>query len=249
MICIWCKSDFPKLSKEHIIPEALGCPDEFILSDVACERCNNKLGTTVDVALIKQFEVQKFLLGIAGKRGKRPTVKSWAALNGCYEEGSPVLEINAGPNSVESSGKRLPAAGKGNGIYDAWVKPEEGRYGFKQEFGNAPLFLPALYKIGLNAIGYYLGTEVAASAAYDHVRSFVLRQTGAKPLTVAMEAPENHPIVCRVSGPIMKAGRSYPMFQVVIFGIYFLLDMDPDQRSLRDLRGAATMTDTPFFVF
>ena len=26
MICIWCLNDFPKLSLEHGIPEALGCP-------------------------------------------------------------------------------------------------------------------------------------------------------------------------------------------------------------------------------
>lgn len=55
MICIWCLNDFPKLSLEHGIPEALSCPPDLELRDTTCAGCNNRLGT-IDQALLKSFE-------------------------------------------------------------------------------------------------------------------------------------------------------------------------------------------------
>ncbi|PHR02538.1 MAG: hypothetical protein COB31_06315 [Erythrobacter sp.] len=63
VICIWCLNDFPKLSLEHGIPEALGCPPDLELRDTTCAECNNRLGT-IDQALLKSFEAISVMYGV-----------------------------------------------------------------------------------------------------------------------------------------------------------------------------------------
>ena len=130
-----------------------------------------------------------------------------------------------------------------------WTAPDGSELGFSQDFGNDSRFLPAIYKIGLNLVAKNFGPEVAASAEYDHIRAFVRQEAGALPLTVAMEAPDNETKGTGNPRLITKAGRAYPMFQVEILGIFFLIDMAPDQAMLRDLRGAATLMNQPLYVF
>lgn len=249
MICIWCKANLPKLSREHIIPEALGCPDEFSRDDIACQNCNSKLGREVDPSLIKPFEILKFNLGILGKRKQQPKVSGWAAVAGYHKDGDRILAINAGKKAVKDGVRKLVPAHRTNGISDAWIKPEEGRLGFKQDFGGDPKFVRGLYKVGLNAVAYYLGAEVAAGADYDHIRTFVLGDKGAKPFKATMDAHENFSFASGISGPMMKEGYAYPAFEVVLLGIRFHLDMAPDQEALRDLQRHASVNGIPLLVF
>ncbi|WP_377513293.1 HNH endonuclease [Octadecabacter sp. R77987] len=248
MICIWCKSDHTTLSKEHAIPEALGCPPQLILDDVACKTCNNSFGK-VDHALVKQFEIISVMLGVRRKGKRPPTIDSWSAISSEHCADGPHIYINRGPGDIAANGKKLRPARRSNGIEDAWIKPEDSKMGFSQQFGNDPLFLPSLYKIGLNLVAYNFGAETAASPQYDHVRAFVRSEKGASFLKVAMDAVPTQTATNRVSGPITKNGRAYPMFQVTLLGVTFLLDMAPDQPCLRDLRGAATMMGEKLYVF
>lgn len=247
MICIWCKKDFPKLSLEHAIPEGLACPPELELRNVACTRCNNGLSRT-DHALLKQFEAITVMYGIRRKKGRPPTIDSWQPIRSRQAPDGPHISINGGPGLVEDHGKTLRPASKANGITDVWVEPGSGQMGFTQQFGNDRRFLPALYKIGLNLVAKHLGPGEAASDRYDHVRSFVRGERGARVLTAAMDTQT-------VSGPVTEAavvakpGRAYPMFRVTILGITFLLDMAPDQSSLRDIQGAAMLHGDPLYIF
>jgi hypothetical protein len=247
MICIWCKNDFAKLSLEHGIPEGLACPPDLELRDVACTACNNGL-SRVDRALLKQFEALTVMYGVPRKRGRSPTINSWQAIRSSQRPDGPHISINGGPGIVEAEGRPLRPASKANGITDVWVKPETGQLGFSQEFGNDPLFLPALYKIGLNLVAKHFGAAEAASDRYDHVRAFVLRHPGAVMLTAALA---DNSIFAPVTEAAVftKPGRPFPMFRVTILGVTFLLDMAPDQVSLRDLRGAAMLHDEPFYLF
>lgn len=248
MICIWCKTDYPSLSIEHAIPEALGCPPELVLENVACAECNNALGK-VDHALLKQFEIFSVMLGVRRKGKRRPTIDSWSAITSEHRADGNHIYLNGGPGVVEANGKRLRPAKKSNGIKDTWVKPEEGKMGFSQQFGNDPLFLPSLYKIGLNLVAFHFGAATAASSGYDHVRAFVRSKVNAPFLNAAMDTNIDPSGVHRVSRPIMKNGRDYPMFELQLLGVLFLLDMAPDQPCLRDLRGAATLTNEKLYVF
>jgi hypothetical protein len=79
MICIWCQKEFERLSIEHGIPQALGCPDALVMRDVICARCNTALGM-VDQALLKQFEVFTVLCGVPREKGRRPTIDNWRSI-------------------------------------------------------------------------------------------------------------------------------------------------------------------------
>ena len=70
MICIWCRKDYASLSREHIIPEALGGNEQVVLRDAVCASCNNGLAT-IDRALVKQFEIIAFMFGVRGKNRKK----------------------------------------------------------------------------------------------------------------------------------------------------------------------------------
>lgn len=233
------------------MPDALGCPKGLILNDVACVECNSKLGREVDSGLVKQFEMITVMQGVRRKKGRRPTIASWAALTGTHTTVGPEIHLNAGPGVVEAMGKKLHPANKSNGISDVWMKRDGDKLaiGFSQVFGDDTRFLPALFKIGLNLVAYFFGPQVAADKAYDHIRRFVFRQEGVPALTVAMEMPEGSQKGTGNPKMFTKEGRDYPMFQIEILGVFFLLDMSPDQSMLRDLRGAATLMDQPLYVF
>ena len=162
-----------------------------------------------------------------------------------------MIHLNGGPATIEAAGKKLHPAHKSNGITNTWVKADGVRLsiGFTQDFGNDPGFLPAVFKIGLNLVAYFRGPEVAASEEYDHIRAFVWGEPHASSLTVAMDAPEGAKKGTGNPREYTKEGRPYPIFQVEILGIFFLIDMAPDQSMLRDLRGAATLMGQPLYVF
>jgi hypothetical protein len=240
MICIWCRNEFERLSTEHGIPEALGCPEDLVLRNVTCVNCNNALGT-VDQALLKQFEVATVVYGVPRKGGRRPTIDSWRAISSKHSATGQHIFLNAGPQIVEAEGKRLHPAAKSNGIFDTWIEPEAGRLGFSQQFGNDPRFVRALYKIGLNLIARHYGVAEAADTRYEHIRAFVWGRPDAPALRAAMETTQTLGPLTGASTPIAKDGRDFPLFSVTILGLMFLIDMSPQQPGLRDLEAAATV--------
>jgi hypothetical protein len=240
MPCIWCKKEPKSYSREHCIPEALGCPQDLILHEVACAPCNNGLGF-LDQALLKQFEIMAFTLGVPRKGGRAPSVDSWAAVRGWHDDGGPQLAVNGGPGDVSEQGQRLRAASKQNGISDIWVKSETAQMGFKQQFGNDRRFVPALYKIALNLVAKYFGSGVAAGSDYDHIRQFVRQDRAAPAMRALFSLALDGPIATYASGPQEKAGRAMPLFAVTILGLTFLLDLAADQPGLRDLHGCAML--------
>jgi len=245
MVCIWGKNEITRPAEEHAIPESLGCPPDLIRTDIACRSCNNKLGI-VDQALLKQFEGFTVMYGIPRKGGRPPTIDGWRAIASEQRADGPHIYINAGPGMIEARGKRLHPAAQSNGIHDVWMDPEAGRLGYKQVFGDDPRFIPALYKIGLNLVAIHFGSEVAARESYDHIRALVLGKGQAPNMSVLMSASTNGAFTA-ASGPILKPGRLYPMFQVQILGVWFLLDLDPDQRGLRDIQSASILHSEPLF--
>lgn len=247
MICIWCKKDFAKLSLEHAIPEGLACPPELELRDVACTRCNNGL-SQVDRALIKQFEMLTVMYGVPRKKARAPMINSWQAIRSEQRKDGPHIHINGGPGAVEASGQPLQPASKANGVTDVWMKPETGQLGFSLQFGNDRRFLPALYKIGLNLVAKQFGASAAASERYDHIRAFVRMEPDAPSLTAILDRSHiNGPVTAATL--ISKPDRAYVAFRVTILGVSFVLDMAPDQPTLRDFRGAATLHGETLYVF
>ncbi|MBB4099379.1 HNH endonuclease [Sphingomonas kyeonggiensis] len=240
--CIWCKRPVRKANVEHILPDSLGCPPDFVLRGCVCMACNNGLGH-VDQALLRQFEIIAFMHGVRRKGGRPPVINNWAAIRGHYGATGPEIFINAGPQTVEALGKNLHAASSRNGIHavtndDSRIVGQESQISFKQEFGREPKLRRAIYKVAFGTLAFHLGAAEALRDAYDPVRAFVRKGQGDFDVLMMSggEMGESH-YFCQ---PIMPEGCTMPILDIAIFGVSFGLDLDPEQKGLAQMRERLT---------
>ncbi len=75
MNCLFCRSDGPFRTQEHIIPESLG-NDDLILAGHVCDSCQNYFGKEVESYVLGKtsFAVWRAMLGIRTKSGVFPRV-------------------------------------------------------------------------------------------------------------------------------------------------------------------------------
>lgn len=241
--CIWCKKPVRKQNEEHILPDALGCPPTFVLNDCVCIACNNGLGH-VDRALIHQFEIIAFMNGVPRKGGKPPMIDGWTGVRGRVGRSGPEIHINAGPQTVTSFGANLNAASRRSGIHDITMGPrvvgEQCELGFRQEFGREPKLRRALYKVGLGTLAFHLGAAEALRDCYDPVRAFVRKGEGEfDVLMLAEQAEQGH----FFGYPAILPGCDVPVIELAVFGVWFAVDLDPDQKALSCMREALTRRD------
>lgn len=224
-------------SVEHIIPDALGCPDHFILKSCVCKSCNNGLGY-IDQALINDFAIVAFMVGIPGKGGKPPSITTWSPVASNYENGEKQLHLNADKQPVIAAGKNLKPATRSTGITNVTFDNKNGQaeVRFTQDFGKSPRFFRALMKVALGAVALYLGPEIAASPQYNAVREFVL--TGKGSFRALLVSPNDAP---GYSLTILPPAEScdYEMAAINILGVTLLVDFDPDQKGLACVQSAA----------
>jgi hypothetical protein len=240
--CIWCKRPVRKANVEHILPDSLGCPPDFVLRDCVCMACNNGLGH-VDQALLRQFEIIAFVHGIRRKGGRPPVINNWAAIRGRHGPTGPEIFINAGPQTVEALGRNLHAASPRNGIHAVTndgprIVGQQSRISFSQEFGREPKFRRAVYKVAFGTLAYHLGAAEALRNVYDPVRAFVRKGHGDFDVLMMSggDMAEAH-YFCR---PIIPEGCILPVLDIAIFGINFGLDLDPEQAGLAQMRARLT---------
>lgn len=184
--CIWCKTPNNSKAIEHIIPEALGCPDEFIFSDgTVCERCNNKLGH-IDRAVIDEYDLILFQHGVPRKKGRSPAVRSRGNFIADYDqEGKKFMAINMNRDSVEGPDGSKIAGFKNsernvNGSFEPIGKA--GRISYSITFGKPKKFRRGIVKIAFSSIAYFLGSNQLLSSEYDGIRRFVKSGYGDRPI-------------------------------------------------------------------
>lgn len=103
MLCIWHKDESKEIDQAHIIPEALGCPENLVLRNgEECKNCNNRLAY-IDRALIDSFDVLRFHVGQPTKKGKPPQVTGRPNVFASFDKHGPIIEVNFG-----KSKKRTP---------------------------------------------------------------------------------------------------------------------------------------------
>lgn len=226
--CLWCGATRYAPSREHIVPEALGCPEALVLTEGVCERCNNGLGH-VDQALVRQFEVQTVMNGIRRKKGKPPTISGWGPLRGKHGPEGPSIHLNAGPGDVMLDGRPLKALGGETGIHSFSMTRDgpEAIIRFSMDIGRDPKLLRALYKIGLEMVALYHGPAVALETRFDRARAFVTNGCGLfDALILDAETGGDHQFVAPFAeGDSMLA-------PIALFGVGFILDLTPMQPGL-----------------
>jgi hypothetical protein len=238
--CIWCKRPVRRQNIEHILPDSLGCPSHFVLKDCVCISCNNGLGH-VDQALLRDFEIIAFTLGVRRKGGRPPSINNWRGIRGRYGANGPEMCLNAGPQTVQAFGQNLHAASPRHGIQDISVGPlqigQRSEIKFEQQFGKDPKFRRAVHKVALGALAYFRGAVEALRDAYDPARAFVRKDVGDfDVLMMGGSADQNH---CFYP-PAVLPGCSLPVVEMAIFGVSFAVDLDPNQRGLDLMRERLT---------
>jgi len=241
--CIWCKRPVRRKNVEHILPESLGCPPQFVLNDCVCIPCNNGLGH-VDQALLREFEIIAFTLGVPRKGGRPPVIGSWRGIRAGHGLNGPEIHLNAGPQTVEAFGSNLHAASVRSGISGiSATRVGTGRQSeirFSQMFGADPKFRRAVYKVAFGALAYFLGADEALRDIYDPVRAFVRKGLGSFDVLMMGGATDHDHAFYP---PVILPGCELPMFEMAIFGVSFAVDLDPAQRGLALMRGRLTDRD------
>lgn len=231
--CIWCTKPVRKANVEHIMPDALGCPSHFVLRDTVCIGCNNGLGH-VDQALLRQFEIIAFMMGVPRKDGRPPLINQWGPIRGRYTPTGPEIHLNAGPGTVASFGKNLPAASARNGITGISMEPrvvgERSEVSFNVEFGNEPKFSRAVHKVALGSVAFFAGADEALSSRFDPVRAFVRKGIGQFDVLMMGGTIGRHH---QFGPPVQLEGHALPLVEMEILGIAFAVDLDPAQQALQ----------------
>lgn len=224
--CIWCK-EVGTHSVEHIFPEALGCPPEFVLTGgVVCRACNNGLAH-LDRAVIDDFDVIAYLSNVPRKRGRPPKVQNRGNMIGTKGPGGNEISINMESYSVIAhDGTRLGPFKNSSRNIQASIKPDGpvAEVSFKTPIGQNPKFVRGIVKIALSSLAYFLGGETALSDEFDPVRTFVLTGKDNRPILLMKSTSTNYH---NYASPPFKSetGEYVVGFRLAV--IEFIVDLSP----------------------
>ena len=236
--CIWCKRSDRKPSIEHIIPEALGCPSEFVLKrgEVCC-KCNNHLAQ-LDQAVIDDLDFLAYMNGIPRKRGRAPEIRSRGNVIGTYESGQPSVFINMESHPIMTHlGDRLGAYGRSaRNVNTAMEKIGDfAKISFGIEIGKNPKFARGLVKIAFSSLAWYIGAGSLAHDAFNPVRRFVTKGDGFRPIILCTDG--DHSYRNQVWGPYRSPEGYYSMtFRLSSFHVW--VDLSPECTSFPTIRDA-----------
>ncbi len=179
--CIWCLGPAKSDHQEHIIPEAIGCPDGFVLpGTVVCRKCNNGLAH-LDKAVVEEFDFLVFMAGVPRKKGRPPIVKSRGNVVASVESTGPTYTFNMEAHSVPAhDGSTLaPFRGSRRNIRAKFSRDgNAATVSFAQPFGDNPKFVRGLTKIAFSSLAYFLGAPLARDSIFNPIRNFVLFGSG-----------------------------------------------------------------------
>lgn len=228
-ICIWCKQSNRAKSIEHIIPEAMGCPENFVLKNgEVCQSCNNKLGI-LDQSVINAFDLTIFMADIPRKRGKKPTVNSRGNMIAQWINGEQYISINMDPISVTLPwGTRVGPYGKSARNVSATFKKDRGlaKISFQLTIGDDPKFIRGIYKIAFESIAYFLGPRELLNPWSDEIRRFVLNGEGQRRLV--MLSPQEIRYHHRIDPPLRQIDSSGYVMRMQLAYVNFLADLTDD---------------------
>jgi hypothetical protein len=189
-VCIWCKKKGEN-SIEHIVPEALGCPEGFILDDFSvCKKCNNGLGH-LDQTLVDAFDIFSFLHGIRRKGNRPPEITNRGNMIAQILSDGPELFFNMDTRAKNIKGGKHLAGFRGAERNIAAKFQQEGGeliVNFSVEFGRYPKFSRGITKIAFSSLAFFIGRDAAIAPEFDPVRAYINKGVGKRPVIFAKGA-------------------------------------------------------------
>ncbi len=228
--CIWCSGIAKGRHIEHIIPQALGCPTNFVLTGTTvCLKCNNGLAH-LDRAVSDEFDFLTFLAGVPRKKGRPPVISSRGNVHGSHKSNNPTITFNMERHAmVAHDGSRVAAYGGSDRNVNAQfnkIDEKKAQVSFSITLGNNPKFVRGLTKIAFSTAAYFLGAESIRGEAFEPVRQFVLNGIG-----------NRHVMITESADPTFR-NQAWPPYRhssgglVVTFRLAqaeFLIDLTPDE--------------------
>lgn len=238
MQCIWCKRSDRKSSIEHIIPEALGCPPEFVLKrGEVCQKCNNRLAH-LDQAVIDDLDFLPFMNKVPRKRGRPPEIRSRGNVIGTYRNGEPEVFFNMEAHPITTHhGDRLGAYGRSTRNVKAKFERvgNMAKISFGTEFGRNPKFARGIVKIAFTSLAWYRNAETLADQVFNPVRRFVTKGTGFRPVVLFTDGDLSY--WNQVWPPYKSPEGHYSMaFRLAAFHVW--VDLSPGCTSFPTIRDA-----------
>lgn len=228
--CIWCSGIARGRHIEHIIPEALGCPTNFVLTETTvCLKCNNGLAH-LDRAVSDEFDFLTFLAGVPRKKGRTPVISSRGNVHGSHKTNNPTITFNMERHAVLAhDGSHVAAYGGSDRNVNAQftkIDDKKAQVSFSITFGNNQKFVRGLTKIAFSTAAYFLGAERIRGETFEPVRQFVLNGVG-----------NRHVMIKEAADPIFSNQAWAPFADssgglVVTFRLAqteFLIDLTPDE--------------------
>ncbi len=229
--CIWCLQPSKAKAREHIIPEALGCPDGFWLENgEVCKSCNNKLAH-LDQAVIDEFDTLLFLNGIPRKKNKPPVVSNRGNVTAYYNNNEPIYFINMDPKPILFDGRYVGSFGKSKRNIKANfdIKGSDAHISFSVTFGENPKFIRGIVKIAMSSLVYFIDHNEVLKSKYDSIRKVVTKNEGCRKIFCG----ESKDLKYRnqVWSPYRDEEGNYLLiFRLGI--VEFIVDLSPDMRNM-----------------
>lgn len=227
--CIWCSNESTGYHVEHIVPEPLGCPDNFVLTnEEVCIKCNNGLGH-IDQAVIDDFDFSAFMAGIPRKGGKPPIISSRGNVKGTVSDSGPEISFNMEKQAViDHTGKELAGFRNRerdiNACFDRSGK--QGKVGFSVEFGRRKKFIRGIFKIAFSALTYFVGASETRKDKYNVIRQYVRKGKGTRHVIFGRaEKSEYH----HSFKPPLKSQSGDYVVQFILCGIMFIVDLSENE--------------------
>lgn len=179
MVCIFCKRDSSNSkSIEHIIPESMGCPDNFFLErGIVCDDCNTRKLSRLDEDLQNFFGILKPLNIQKNKEGC-PTKANGHNFYAENNNGdiSIYLNVNNPPVKIKE-GVIIESLKKNNGVINN-IQMRNSEAGtatisFSQNLNVHKQVKRALHKIAFEYYCLCKGVDSALDEKFDSVRDYV----------------------------------------------------------------------------
>jgi hypothetical protein len=179
--CIFCFQDSSDSPPEHIISEALGCPEDAVLrNNEVCRRCNHRLGG-LDEALVNSLDIPRLLAGQRGKRRRGPSVSGRRNIMASAHGSETTLYINAGPGDVTLPNGRVlkePDGSSASVVASESVSCGIARIRIKATLLHDRRLARALHKVALEVVALYHGVDAALASSLNSARRYVLTGEG-----------------------------------------------------------------------
>lgn len=157
--CMFCRTQNPSGSEEHILSRALGNHFWVLLPGVVCSKCNNEVLSRLDTALGKHpfIALQRVMARISGRNGQPPSVGA-SNVNMRRDESGALRVITHHKRHARQDGDLLQ-------VELNWLN-------FGPKHHRAASL--ALLKFGTGLLWLGRGRAETDLAKYDHVRDAIL---------------------------------------------------------------------------